>query len=212
MIVLDIGCGSTGFVRDFRFRNRLFGSTFLCGSPGWKIPFTDINRLLPPQSLVEKILSWHLPGIYHIRARYENFGLPENCLDVVILNCAHPLMLPDKEKLQAELRRCLKAGGYFIETNPAGYLTALDEEHFEKVASGRFRSAWYGASPVRFSEKLGRLRERLPDLLIASATMRDNAREAFLRRRDPSREMRMRVGLVYSGIRLTLDWVVWQKR
>lgn len=157
--------------------------------------------------MVERIIKASWPGIFRVKANYGHFGLPASCLDLVTLNCASPFDLPRQKTLQAELCLCLKSGGYFIETNPVGRLTPLDQDLFEKISQGTF-----GGEPIHLTEIFDfDIEGALPKWLPPSQTMFSNVLEQRRRFSEPD-TIRRSSGYMYAMSALTLDWVIWRKK
>ena len=116
-VMLDIGAGSTAFVKRFRKLNPTYKLMYLCGEPKWKEVWAGEVAL----SKVQKI-----------RALYNQFNVPRASLNIVTLNAFHPLQAP--YGIETELVRALiPAGGIFISAHPAGYHPDLPTEYFYPI-------------------------------------------------------------------------------
>lgn len=116
-VMLDIGAGSTQFVRQFRRLNPRYKLMYLCGEPEWK-------KVWSGEVALNKVLK--------IRALYDQFNVPKASLHFVTLNAFHPLMGP--KGIEGELIHALiPAGGVFISAHPVGYHPELSTEFFYPI-------------------------------------------------------------------------------
>jgi hypothetical protein len=117
-VMLDIGAGSTDFVKRFRRLNRQYKLMYLCGEPNWKGVWSG-------EAVPRKIRK--------IQAKYDQFNVPQASLHFVTLNAYHPLMVP--EGIEKELIRALiPLGGVFISAHPVGNHPNLATEFFYPIA------------------------------------------------------------------------------
>ena len=133
-VVLDIGAGSKSFGRTLKRKNPHVRMLVLCGEPEWR--FWPLIRPTPPEKVL-KLLEQKHTGLYRIVAQYEEFGLPDNSLDLVALNSPHPFMGPSAA-MAGELLRCLNPGGHLFSSFSEFDLAPVPC-NFEKIAEGRWR-------------------------------------------------------------------------
>ncbi len=120
-VMLDIGAGNTKFVRSYRRYNSKQSLMYLCGEPGFSDPWRKGKLLANPKK----------GKIVKVRASYDDFGLPDDSLDIVSLNAPHPFCPPCG--IGKELVRCLRSGGLFFSAHPVGWHPKLPPEEFYEV-------------------------------------------------------------------------------
>jgi len=120
-ILLDIGAGDKSFAQAYRKHNPGADLMYLCAEPF----FTD------PRKKDAYISSPRRGKIYKVRGEYENFQVPDHSLAAVTLNAYHILSPPGR--IEQELTRCLKPGGFFFSAHPIGAHPRLDETEFIPV-------------------------------------------------------------------------------
>ncbi len=118
LTILDIGAGGCSFAKALRRANPLLRRTarFVCGEP-------DYTRRFDPTLGA----GW----IQEIQASYQNFNMPDESLDLVTLNAQHPVF--SDSRIEAELLRTLKRGGYFMSAHPVRIHPSLNSRHFKVV-------------------------------------------------------------------------------
>lgn len=114
--MLDIGAGRTTFARRFRACNPWWKASIWCGEPHWRGAWRSVTG----------------PGIYKMKASYDDFGVPDESLILITLNAFHVLMPP--KGIAAELWRALCPGGMFISAHPVGLHPQLPDAQFVELA------------------------------------------------------------------------------
>ena len=193
-VVLDIGAGSRLFGSHLAGLNHHTKMLVLCGEPGWGIgPF--FRPISTEKAL--RLMGRGATGVKRIVAEYENFGLPDSCLDLVTLNAPHPLM---PSYVASELTRCIKSGGLFFSSFPKYDFGNVNED-FCLVAEGRWR---HDARSVCIPDAV--LPNGRPVCFPQSPTVRSNIMEhAFGNPRSRGS------GYIYfDGI--SPGWRVWRKK
>jgi SAM-dependent methyltransferase len=147
MLMLDIGAGDTSFARSFLRLNPHIQMHILCGEPHW----SGVWRGQVKAGKVEKI-----------KAKYNAFNLPDNCLDLVTLNAWHLLFALGG--IQAELVRTLKPGGLFISAHPVDTHPKLPTEELFPVMDS------HGVMTFHFSHQTWFWRTNYSDVLLPDGT------------------------------------------
>ena len=169
-VMLDIGAGSTKFVRRFRRFNPGFDLMYLCGEPEWVGVW---DGTIHPQRIKK------------IQARYRQLNVATASLHFLTLNAPHPL-IGSGGIAQEAARTLIPSGGVFISAHPIGNHPELPSEYFYGIgfrdsesqteprchAWFNDRHGWLGAPVSRFTV------DRYPEIVYpASATIVSRLRE-----------------------------------
>ncbi|MDD2891779.1 MAG: methyltransferase domain-containing protein [Candidatus Gracilibacteria bacterium] len=156
LIALDIGAGNITFGRDLRRLNPQIG-TVICADPyieknyakydsiGSLLGATVYNIGVALSKLtkistsreVEEIIQNSKKGVFKAIATYENTGLPDESVDIVVLNSPHPLTMPTNSDFD-EFHRVLKKGGIFYFGHSTDIRHTFDEEQMVLMGKGGF--------------------------------------------------------------------------
>ncbi len=98
-VLLEIGAQGSLFTKKLSERNQQWGFTYLYSTP-------HVSRITEN-------------GVRGIQARFDNFGVPDNSLNIVVSN--HEIPPRYMEEFERELLRTLKAGGMFFEARCYGH-------------------------------------------------------------------------------------------
>ncbi len=193
-LLLDIGAGDCSFVTQFLFLNRGLCTDFIYGEPYYANPWTGVSRWRPVKSA---------------RARYDDFEIAPETLDIVTLNAYEPMHPPTG--IVSEVVKCLRPGGIFVSAHPIGIHPVVDPSDlmnvFPRGHIGAFvkSPSLFASYEARFAiEGFGAIR------YPASPTIRDRLK--VLERPEHYQESGKLVGYWYRNTWASPTVRVWQKR
>lgn len=130
-VIVDMGAGSTSFLRLLRRNNKNLRMLMFAGEPEWKAP--NITK----RQLAALISDEKSTGIHRIVSRYGDMAFPDESVDLITLNSPHGTFVLEHRMFEREAVRCLKPNGYlFFDFTSDRYLF---ESRLTRIAKGVFR-------------------------------------------------------------------------
>lgn len=199
-VILDIGAQSKYFARCLRISNLNIRQLIFCGEPKWKGGDNPI-----PSSWIPELIAKKAKGIFPVVSHYNKFDFPDASLDMVTLNAPY-LMMPPRG-IEKELVRTLKPGGIFFFAYPVQFSPM---EFPPDTFILRKRGIFHDVGLIDLAEIPGFPRH-LPSQIWPSKVMKDNIKEALLRRHYPDFRLGKSISYMYHDVDLVNGYQIWQK-
>lgn len=130
-VIVDIGAGSTSFLRLLRRNNKNLHMLMFAGEPEWET--SNITK----RQVAALISDGKSTGIHKVVSSYGDMAFPDESVDFITLNSPHGTFIFEHRIFGREVMRCLKPNGYlFFDFVSDSYFF---ESKLTRIVKGVFR-------------------------------------------------------------------------